>query len=156
MITRLKELYPRKDLAEILLEAGTLLLKKSDPMEKAKRAKTRINSKKKSSSQLTKHNILLSPGKMNIGKTKNSSKTSTVPAAVRHEVWMRDGGKCQFKDAVTGRTCGSSVSVQMDHLKPRSWGGQHSPQNLELCCQTHNLYRAKKLLGDKLMKAYWN
>ena len=154
VITRLKELYPRKDLAEILIEAGASLLKKGDPMEKAKRAIIKRNLKRESTSKLPNKRRPFSPGKIEIDKI-TSRKTSVVPAAIKHEVWVRDGGKCQFKDSVTGRTCGSSVSVQMDHLKPRAWGGQHSTQNIELCCKTHNLYRAKKLLGDSVMKAYW-
>jgi len=52
---------------------------------------------------------------------------------LRHAVWARDGGLCQF--------AGESVSEQdaeIHHRKLRSRGGQDTPENLITLCGTHH------------------
>ena len=39
-----------------------------------------------------------------------------IPAAVRRHVWLRDGGRCCYRDPLTGRRCNSSHLLQIDHL----------------------------------------
>ena len=39
-----------------------------------------------------------------------------IPAAVRRHVWQRDGGRCCYRDPLTGRRCTSSHLLQIDHL----------------------------------------
>ena len=41
-----------------------------------------------------------------------------IPAAVRRHVWHRDGGRCCYRDPLTGRRCTSSHLLQIDHLLP--------------------------------------
>ena len=55
-----------------------------------------------------------------------------IPAAVRRHVWQRDGGRCCFRDPLTGRRCTSSHLLQIDHLVAVAEGGGPEPSNLAL------------------------
>ena len=55
-----------------------------------------------------------------------------IPAAVRRHVWQRDGGRCCYRDPLTGRRCTSSHLLQIDHLLPVAQGGGPEPFNLNL------------------------
>ena len=63
------------------------------------------------------------------------------PAAVRRHVWQRDGGRCCYRDPLTGRRCTSSHLLQIDHLLPVAQGGGPEPFNLELSCFAHHRMR---------------
>ena len=64
-----------------------------------------------------------------------------IPAAVRRDVWHRDGGRCCYRDPLTGRRCTSSHLLQIDHLLPVAQGDGPEPSNLELACAAHHRMR---------------
>ena len=64
-----------------------------------------------------------------------------IPAAVRRHVWQRDGGRCCYRDPLTGRRCTSSHLLQIDHLLPVAEGGGPEPDNLVLRCFAHHRMR---------------
>ena len=64
-----------------------------------------------------------------------------IPAAVRRHVWLRDGGRCCYRDPLSGRRCASSHLLQIDHLLPVAEGGGPEPSNLELLCAAHHRMR---------------
>ena len=64
-----------------------------------------------------------------------------IPAAVRRHVWLRDGGRCCYRDPLSGRRCASSHLLQIDHLLPVAEGGGPEPFNLNLLCATHHRMR---------------
>jgi hypothetical protein len=76
-----------------------------------------------------------------------------VPAAVKREVWKRDGGSCQWPTD-DGGVCGSRLRVQLDHLVMRVEGGRPVPENLRLLCDLHNRLAARQRLGDRTMDRY--
>jgi hypothetical protein len=76
-----------------------------------------------------------------------------IPAAVRREVWRRDGGRCQWPTH-TGGICGSRLRLQLDHLVPRAQGCTPIPTNLRVLCAHHNLLAARQRMGDQLMDRY--
>jgi hypothetical protein len=76
-----------------------------------------------------------------------------IPAAVRREVWRRDGGCCQWKTD-SGGVCGSRLRLQLDHRVPRAAGGRPIAANLRILCARHNLLAARERLGDRLMDRY--
>jgi hypothetical protein len=78
---------------------------------------------------------------------------SYVPAAVRREVWHRDGGCCQWK-LDSGGVCGSRVRLQFDHVIMRVDGGRPIAAHLRLLCGAHNLLAARQRLGDRVMNRY--
>ena len=64
-----------------------------------------------------------------------------IPAAVRRHVWQRDGGRCCYRDPLSGRRCTSSHLLQIDHLLPVAEGGGPEPSNLVLRCFAHHRMR---------------
>ncbi|MDE0221160.1 MAG: HNH endonuclease [Spirochaetaceae bacterium] len=61
-----------------------------------------------------------------------------IPAAVRREVWRRDGGRCRYVDPRTARRCASRHLLQVDHVLPHALGGGAEPENLRLLCFAHH------------------
>lgn len=65
---------------------------------------------------------------------------STIPPRVRKEVLARDGHRCQAPD------CGRTRFLEVHHVRPRSRGGGHRPENLiTLCGSCHRLWHEKGL-----------
>ncbi|MFZ5893163.1 MAG: HNH endonuclease [Myxococcota bacterium] len=58
--------------------------------------------------------------------------SQTIPPAVRRQVMRRDCGRC----VVIG--CKHATFVDAHHLKPRSEGGRHDPDNLVCLCAAHH------------------
>ena len=58
-------------------------------------------------------------------------------AQEKHEVFLRDGGRCTHIDSA-GKRCSSDRWVQIHHLKPVSLGGSNDPANLTLLCSFHH------------------
>jgi len=76
-----------------------------------------------------------------------------VPAAVKREVWIRDGGRCQ-RPLEGGGICGSTHRLQFDHVVPRARGGKATVSNIRLLCQPCNLLAARQLFGDAWMDRF--
>lgn len=73
-----------------------------------------------------------------------------IPAAVRREVWSRDGGSCAFVGA-RGR-CTERGFLEFHHLVPFAAGGGPDASNIELRCRAHNLYEAKLFFGAEMVR----
>ena len=67
-----------------------------------------------------------------------------IPAAVRREVWRRDGGCCSYVDPHSGRRCGSRFLLELDHIVPFALGGSAEPGNLALSCAAHHRLRHRE------------
>jgi hypothetical protein len=78
-------------------------------------------------------------------KVKVSSATRYISAAMERHIWVRDEGCCQFFDILTGRKCGSTFALQIDHIHPFSLGGTNDKENLRLLCRAHNNWRTREL-----------
>ncbi len=70
----------------------------------------------------------------------------TIPAAVRREVWNRDGGRCSWTRA-NGRRCGSRYRLEIDHIVPVAKGGGSEPSNLRVTCRGCNALHARNEFG---------
>ena len=70
-----------------------------------------------------------------------------VPAAVRREVWARDGGRCAFVGN-QGR-CRETGRLEFHHLHAFALGGEATLGNLELRCRAHNQYEGALLFGGR-------
>jgi 5-methylcytosine-specific restriction endonuclease McrA len=90
-------------------------------------------------------------------KTLRESDTSPssrrIPAAVRREVYQRDGGRCRYVDE-SGRRCSERDRLEYHHRHPFGVGGDHSPTNIRLMCRTHNAHIAEHDYGRKPMARY--
>ncbi len=60
-------------------------------------------------------------------------------ASLCSEVRHRSGHKCQH--------CGVLDDLQIDHIKPRSWGGTDEAENLQLLCRRCNRAKGAKFTG---------
>lgn len=61
-----------------------------------------------------------------------------IPAAVKLEVWRRDGGKCV--------QCGAADELHFDHILPYAKGGTSlTPENVQLLCARHNLAKRDRI-----------
>jgi len=76
---------------------------------------------------------------------KSQRATRHVPAAVKREVWHRDGGQCAFQGA-QGR-CAETGFLEFPHVVPYAEGGPTTASNLELRCRSHNQYEAERWFG---------
>jgi hypothetical protein len=73
-----------------------------------------------------------------------------VPAAVKREVWRRDGGQCAFVGA-TGR-CAERGFLELHHVIPFADGGVSDAANLQLRCRAHNAYEAEQWFGSLVVR----
>ncbi len=71
-----------------------------------------------------------------------------VSRSVRRVTIQKAHGRCEYKDPVTGRVCGSKVRVEADHIQPRAHGGGNDSANLRCLCRAHNQFMAEKILGE--------
>ena len=74
-----------------------------------------------------------------------------IPAAVRREVWARDGGRCTFTSSA-GRQCGADRGLEFDHVRPVARGGESTAANLRLRCRAHNQLEAERQFGADFMR----
>jgi hypothetical protein len=84
---------------------------------------------------------------------RSSKNPGHVPAAVKRAVWARDEGKCQFP-LDSGGICGSTLRLEIDHIRPLARGGQSTVANCRLACAFHNQLAARQVYGDDWMDRF--
>jgi hypothetical protein len=78
--------------------------------------------------------------------TGSSSRSRHIPAAVKREVWTRDGGCCAFQGEL-GR-CTETGFLEFHHVVPYVDRGETSAGNLQLRCRAHNQYEMDLWCGQ--------
>lgn len=73
--------------------------------------------------------------------------SSAISAPVRRAVWGRDGARCAYVGS-TGTRCIARRFLEIDHIKPRTLGGDDSLGNLRLLCRAHNDSERRRILGE--------
>ena len=116
----LRHTVPNGDPAEIFDRALTLLL------EHAKRSKLAVTSRPRAHAA-------------------PATRSRHIPAAVRREVWARDGGTCAFVGA-HGR-CKETGFLEFHHVEPYATGGDTTSRNIQLRCRAHNAYESELFFG---------
>ncbi len=76
-----------------------------------------------------------------------------IPAAIRREVWAREGGRCTYESR-EGRQCGAREYLEFHHQVPWARCREHAPSNIRLRCRSHNQYEAELAFGTEPMAAY--
>jgi hypothetical protein len=77
-----------------------------------------------------------------------------IPAPIRRTVYQRDGGRCTYLDAA-GRRCTARRNLEYHHHgRPYGRGGDHSVENLRLCCKAHNALLAEQEYGRETMNRF--
>ncbi len=80
-----------------------------------------------------------------------------IPAAVRREVYERDGGCCTYQGP-DGHRCAETRWLEFDHRHEWARGGPSTADNIRLRCRMHNAYAARRSYGrahvrDKIWQA---
>ncbi len=112
-------------LEETMDELVDFYLKHKDPLEKAKR----VVAKKGSNVTVAKRTGSV--------KSVPGQKRASVPAAIEHEVRLRDHDRCQFRRA-DGAVCGERRWIDLHHILPVSEGGPNTVENLVTLCLSHH------------------
>ena len=89
-------------------------------------------------------------GKPSAATPKPEAAGRYVPAAVRSEVWRRDGGRCTFV-GTGGHRCGSTHKLELHHIHAFAKGGAPTVPNLTLMCSRHNRFLADQDYGAEHM-----
>ena len=118
----LRHQVPSGDVAEIFDRALTLLLAE---LRKARHAAT--------------------PRPRSTARVSNSRRY--VAAAVKREVWARDGGQCAFVG--TAGRCSERGFLEYHHVIPFADGGAADASNLQLRCRAHNVFEAERWSGAR-------
>ena len=71
-----------------------------------------------------------------------------MPAAVRHQVWLRDQGQCRHMHPDASQ-CQEKMVIELDHIDLYCRGGEHSASNLQLKCRLHNHFAAAAAFGNE-------
>ena len=69
-----------------------------------------------------------------------------IPAAVRREVFARDGEQCTYVDA-EGNRCPARGYLELDHVHAKALGGSEEAGNLRIRCRVHNNWHAEQVFG---------
>jgi 5-methylcytosine-specific restriction endonuclease McrA len=86
-----------------------------------------------------------------VARKSATSRGRYVPAALRREVWQRDGGRCTFADA-SGRRCSERAGLEIHHDHAFALGGVSTLENLRLLCRSHNALYAERDFGREHME----
>ena len=140
-------------LEETMEEMTRLFLEKKDPIVKAERiSQKKFSNAKECKARGAHRNIsqqevhLLAPKSAQSSELPSvrvmlsaSNRRRTIPAHIRHQVQLRDQGKCTL--------CQSSRWLQFHHKQPFSRGGDHKLENLTtLCWACHQRHHSGFLL----------
>jgi len=71
-----------------------------------------------------------------------------IPAALRRQVFARDGRRCAFV-APDGRRCSETGRLHLHHFEPFAQGGPTALENLSVRCARHNQYEAELVFGPR-------
>lgn len=74
-----------------------------------------------------------------------------IPAHVKRELWVRDGGQCTFVSK-SGHRCCARELLEFDHVEEVALGGKATVSGMRLRCRTHNQFEAERTFGAEFMK----
>ncbi|MBX3021270.1 MAG: HNH endonuclease [Bdellovibrionales bacterium] len=77
-------------------------------------------------------------------KAPENERRATAKKVSLHRVQRR----CEYKDETTGKVCGTSFQVEVDHIRPRAMGGEDRLKNYRCLCRAHNQLVAEQKLGQ--------
>lgn len=137
-------------LEETLAAMSAFYVERNDPVEKAKRAAAKTKSEVAKAGQkcsdVTRHIYTRRRRENvhheNVSDIADSPKRNRqpIPAAVGHEVALRDAAQCTAI-ALDGNRCERRRWLHVHHIKPVSEGGQDTVENLITLCSSHHQMR---------------
>ncbi len=169
---RVKELlshsHPNATNAEIIAYVLKGYIARKDPLLKdnakaqatnACETEARINNKNKVTNEYGCESSLAvtdTTARPEVAKSDSSPAAQRVPVktSIRRFVLQRANGRCEYRDPITSRVCGSRLQVEVDHIIPRALGGTNGLHNLRCLCRKHNAMMAEKTLGKDRANAW--
>jgi hypothetical protein len=162
-------------MCQVVEKALDTYLDKNDPMIKAQRAQLREEKKlietskdsiEETTTDLSEEREVLNKkesGPLSVERCESSrdeecipgatgKRNRYIPAGVRHEVMLRDEGRCTYVSP-DGKRCNEKRYLEFDHFVPFCHGGEHSILNIKLVCNIHNQFLADQKLGRKFMES---
>ena len=108
-------------LEETLEALLNVYLEAKDPLKRAERVM-----KRKAIERVTGH-----------AENHSSESRKAIPAIMRHQVLLRDGGRCANLNE-RGVRCENRRWIDIHHIRPRSMGGTNAVENLITLCSAHH------------------
>ncbi len=128
-----KRLRRSVDLAHVLQAGLEIFLQKNDPVIIAQRNAKKPPSHANSSNR----------------SKPTAQPAAAPPAAIIHQVNLRDRGQCTFRDGL-GRRCENTRWVDLHHVKLKSYGGLHTVDNIVTLCSQHHRFLHRH--GNQFLK----
>ena len=75
------------------------------------------------------------------GDRRTTQSPRHIPAQVKREVWVRDGGQCTFVSDAGHRCCAREL-LEFDHIEEVARGGKATVAGMRLRCRVHNQFTA--------------
>ncbi len=85
------------------------------------------------------------------GNRRTTQSPRHIPAHVKREVWVRDGGQCTF-DSESGHRCCARELLEFDHIEEVARGGKATVAGVRLRYRGHNQFTAEQTFGAEFMK----
>ncbi len=138
--------HPGMTMADLIAYLAKLGLKELDP---ATQETKRSSNPAAPSDTATPPQITPAPNESarQSARSSNSIRSRYIPRSLVRAVWKRDESKCTWVDPKTGRKCGATYKLQIDHIEPFALGGKTEFSNLRLLCAQHNLFEAERIFG---------
>ncbi len=139
MITRYKELKGQESLKDIFKASLKQWLKTNDPLEKQKASTLKEPATVQTISRQSE-------------PRQNQKPSRYIPTKVKHEVWKRSQGQCEYVDHRTKQRCQGRFRLEFDHRYPFALNGENTIKNIRHLCSSHNQRAAIDVLGTAALK----
>lgn len=151
-LSRIKDLTAHQNwnpsYAELFQKLAEFYLEKNDPLLKAERQKQR-EKKDESSCREEQLKNTDAVNELPTLEVKINKQTRYIEAKVRREVLINDQFQCTFVSKITGKRCGETKGLQLDHSLPFALGGSNQSTNLKTLCASHNRWAGEKIFGKR-------
>jgi hypothetical protein len=84
-------------------------------------------------------------------RTRRTLNDRYVPAAVRREVWQREGGRCGYV-APDGHRCAQTAGLEFHHTLPVADGGAATARLISLRCRDHHAWETRRWFGEEVAR----
>jgi len=82
-------------------------------------------------------------------KDRPTRRTRYIPAAVRREVWRREGGRCGYLSR-DGNRCAETAGLEFHHTIPVADGGAATAATVVLRCKRHHELETRRWFGEEV------
>ena len=87
-------------------------------------------------------------------KQKRADARGVTLRGKRAVILARSNGQCEYIHHEGGRRCESRLRIEIDHIKPKAFGGGDDIENSRALCRKHNVLAAERALGREKANAW--